>query len=124
MSMGSKSYLMGPHFVGVLTTTLAPFRIVAMDTDGTVRTATAVGDAIIGTGVNEAAMAIGEYIDVARQGVPPVVAGAAFNAGVWLTTDSTGRAVTSSTATDSRIGRAAVAATAAGEIVSYIPALR
>ena len=124
MGMAYKSYLEGKHFVGLLTTTLAPHRIVAMDTDGTVRTATAVGDSIIGTGVNETTLAIGDRIDVARQGLPPVVAGAAFNAGVWLTTDGTGRAILSSTATDSRIGRAAIAATAADELVSYIPAIR
>ena len=125
MSMGKRTYFDGPAFVGVLATTLAPFRIVAMNTDGTVRTATAVDDEIIGTGCNEADMAIGERLDVANQaGLPPVVAGAAFNAGVWLTTDSTGRAVLSSTATDSRIGRAAEASTAAGDIVGYIPSIR
>lgn len=124
MGMASKSYLKGLHFVGVLSTTHAPFRIVAMNTDGTIRTATAVGDSIIGTGVNETAMAIGDRLDVACTGLPPVVAGAAFNAGVWLTTDATGRAILSTAATDSRIGRAAIAATAADELVSYIPAIR
>ena len=125
MSMGKRTYFSGTPYTGVLATTLAPFRIVAMNTDGTLKTATAVGDAIIGTGCNEADMAIGETLDVAAQaGLPPVVAGAAFNAGVWLTTDGTGRAILSSTVTDSRIGRSAEAATAAGEIVGYIPSFR
>lgn len=91
--------------------------------DGTTKTlvllAAAATDASIGI-TTEVAAAANERVDVIHIGVAYVEAGAAFNPGAMLTSDSSGRAVTASpgAGTNNRVvGLALEEAGAAGDLV-------
>lgn len=96
--------------------------------DGTTQTlvlqASASTDNLIGV-AEGVEIAASERVDVVLSGVAEVVAGAAFNAGAKLTSDSAGRAVAAapSAGTNAQIvGVALQQAGAAGDIVSILVA--
>ncbi|HQK38539.1 MAG TPA: DUF2190 family protein [Flavobacterium alvei] len=76
--------------------------------------AAAATDAIIG--VSDKAGNIGDIIPVFYSGIHKVVAGAAVAAGVFVTSDATGKAVTGTQA--NQRGKSIDAATAAGQLIS------
>lgn len=92
--------------------------------DGTDKTkvlkAAAATDAIVGVSQETVATAASERISITHLGVVRITAGAAFNPGALLTSDSSGRAVAAapSAGTNNRVGAVALEeATAAGDLV-------
>ena len=83
--------------------------------------ATAATDKILGVS-DSIPQASGNMVDVAVEGVHKVVAGAAFDAGDMLTSDSQGRAIRATFAASTTkyvIGKALAPAVAAGDIVAF-----
>jgi hypothetical protein len=98
-------------------------RLVKMGTgDRAVTTAVANTDFIIGV-VNEVAPAVGERVDVVRDGIAWVEAGAAIPRGSPLTCDGVGRAIVSAPGAGVNhriIGFAEETAGAAGDVIRFI----
>lgn len=104
---------------------LTRFRIAKYDTTaGQVVLASAATDAFAGV-IAELSPLSGQRVDIAKAGIAPVEAGAAFAQGAPLTSDAQGRAIAAAPATGANvrfIGFAEEAATAAGDIVNYLAA--
>jgi hypothetical protein len=101
------------------------FFIVKQATDRTVSLSSAATDFHIG--VIQLGAASGGEVSIAarnKDGTFKVAAGAAITAGTFLTADSTGRAVSTTTPNDEVIGVAQEAASAAGQIIEYLPLSR
>jgi hypothetical protein len=84
--------------------------------------ATAATDKILGV-ADSVPQAAGNMVDVAIEGIHKVVAGAAFDAGDMLMTDTQGRAIRAVFAagqTRHVIGKALAPAVAAGDIVAFL----
>jgi hypothetical protein len=98
------------------------YYIVKQQTDRTLVLASAATDELFGV-INKPAAAGGEVSVVGRNadGTFKVAAGASFSAQAYLTADSTGRAIGTTNSGDQLIGIAQEAATAAGQIVEYMP---
>lgn len=100
-------------------TAIAKYRVVKLDAaDDSVALATAVSDPLIGVSAAPADIASGARIDVTFSGIVLAEAGAAIDKNADLTVDASGRVVASAAGTDSIIGRALEAATAAGDVIS------
>lgn len=103
----------------IAATVIPPHRVVALAAgDNEVALATDVADPLLGTSAEPKAISAGGRIDVTFNGIEEVEAGAAISKGARLTVDSQGRVVTSAEGTDRIIGRALIAANAAGDIIS------
>jgi Uncharacterized conserved protein (DUF2190) len=90
--------------------------------DRSVLQAAAATDAIIGV-VNELSVVAGERVDVVRQGIPWVEAGAAITRGAPITSDGVGRAVTAAPAAGANVrivGFADESASAAGDVIRFV----
>lgn len=98
------------------------YYIVKQQTDRSLVLASASTDELFGV-INHPAIAGGEVSVVGRNadGTFKVVAGAAITAQTYLTTDSSGRAVSTTSSGDQLIGIAQEAASAAGQIIEYMP---
>ena len=91
-------------------------RWVKLSAENTVAQATADTDAIVGVQHDIPYAAVGAQVAVVLSGTPKIMAGAAFSAGAFLTTDGSGRAITA-VSTKRFHGVAIQAAAAAGDIV-------
>lgn len=104
------------------TATIAPFTIVKGTANaGEAAPATAATDKVLGV-ADSIGQSAGNMVDVAIEGVHKVVAGAAFDAGDMLVSDSQGRAIRatfSASTTRYVIGKALAPAAAAGDIVAF-----
>lgn len=102
---------------------ITPWTIVKVGSDSShVATATTAADAMLGV-TGEVGPASGERVDISLAGIEYVVAGAAFSAGVALTSDGSGRAIAAAPATGvnvTTIGTALEAASAAGDVVRVL----
>lgn len=101
------------------------FYIVKQGTDRTVTLASAATDFAVG--VLQTGAASGGEVSIAarnKEGTFKVVAGATFSANAYLTADSTGRAVGTTTSGDELIGVAQEAAGTIGQVVEYLPLSR
>ena len=90
--------------------------------DLSVAVATAATDAINGV-VNELSVAIGERVDVVRQGIAWVEVGAAIARGAPLTSDAVGRAITAAPAAGVNVrivGFADETALAIGDVIRFV----
>lgn len=92
-----------------------PARIVTLSAANTVTAANSATAASIGISDEIPQVATGRNVDVILSGVAWVTAGAAVALGAMLTSDATGRAVTSASAGNRIIGLALDAASAAGD---------
>lgn len=101
------------------------FYIVKMSTGRTVVLATAATDFLFGV-IHKGSTSGGAVSIASRNtdGTFKVAAGNTFSQGAYLTADSTGRAVATTTPNDEIIGVACEAATVAGQIVEYLPLAR
>jgi hypothetical protein len=74
---------------------LAPGQIVKFgNADGTVTQAVAAADNVIGIVTSPVAVAIGDRVDVARDGLPNVIFGGVVTRGDLLSSDANGHAIT------------------------------
>lgn len=96
------------------------YRIVKPGSSGGVITAAAATDKLLGTS-DEISTAIGDVVDVAVSPYPWVTLGGTVAAGDWLTSDSQGRAIATTTTGNQVIGRAAKAGVV-GDEINYISA--
>lgn len=101
------------------------YYIVKQQTDRTIVLASAATDFLFGV-LHKPAASGGEVSVAARNmdGTFKVIAGATFAAGVYLTSDSAGKAIGTTTANNEVIGVAQEAATAVGQIIEYLPLSR
>lgn len=92
------------------------FYLVKQHTDGTMILAAAATDKIVGVLNNKPA--IGAAARVQLNGTAKVVAGGTISVGAWVTADSAGKAVATTTAGDVVIGKfLGTAAAASGDII-------
>ncbi len=82
--------------------------------------AAAATDALLGTS-DELDHVTGEFVDVACGPVPKVRLGGTVAAGAWLTSDSQGRAIATTTAGNQVIGRAEIAGVV-DDVITYLRA--
>lgn len=100
-----------------------PNRIVKLDSAGTVVEAAAGTDKLLGVALDyqkadRSAIAQGNRVDVAEDGVVEVEAGGALSVGDFITSDANGRATATTTTGDLALGIAQNATSGAGELVS------
>jgi hypothetical protein len=95
------------------------FRLVKFSAAETVVLAAAATDAIMGV-CNEVAPASGERCDIIHEGIAFVEAGASFAQGAAITSDASGRGISTVTIGNRAIGFAIEAAAAAGDVVRVL----
>ena len=111
-------YISLPGLTASATLAAHQYKIVKLaSTAGQVIVAAANTDKIIGAVQNDPAA--GEPADICAIGVGKVQAQANVAFGDWLTSDTTGRAKATTSASDIILGQALEAASAAGDIVQY-----
>lgn len=97
--------------------TINPQRIVKFGTAPAVIEGAAATDSLLGVSTNTADALAGDFVDVVMMGEAQVVAGAAVAAGIFVTSDADGKAVTA-VSTNSVIGRSLTAAAADGDVIT------
>lgn len=98
------------------------YYISKLDASGKVVLATAATENLLGV-IHDGGRVSGDTVSVQLingTGTFKVVAGATFSAGAYLTTDSNGKAIATTTTGDRVFGRAVRACTNAGQIVEYV----
>ena len=103
----------------IAATAIDPSRIVVLTAANTVGLATSATALSIGV-TDEVTVAAGASVDAIVSGIAWVTAGAAFALGAPLTSDASGRAITSATAGNRIVGFALEAAAAAGDRVRCV----
>lgn len=103
---------------------IAAYRIVRFSdaaNSSAVNVGSAANQALIGTTGKIGASAAGEMVDVYRSDLNQVQLGGTVNAGDWLTSDASGKAIATTTAGDNVIGRAEQPGVA-DDIIDYFAA--